>query len=113
MALLDLRRTFLQVRVHEFLWVYQTILIKRERHCLIWSGFGLNMVPMIMKAIISTVLPQEEQMMKVTSSYIDDIYVNEDIVSADEVKTRLESFGLTCKDPERLKHGAKLLVLKV
>ena len=37
-------------------------------------------------------------------------YVNEEIVSADEVKAKLESF---CKDPERLKHGAKVQSLKV
>ena len=65
------------------------------------------MVPMIMKAIVSTVLAQEERTMKATSSYINDIYVNEEVISADEVKANLESFGLTCKDPEYLKHGAK------
>ena len=46
-----------------------------------------------MKAIISTVLAQE-------------------IVSADEVKAKLESFGLTCKEPERLKHRPKVLALR-
>ena len=76
-------------------------------------GFGLNVAPMIMKGIVSTVLAQEERTMKATSSYIDDIYVNVEIVSVDEVKVKLESFGLTCKDPERLKHGAKVLGLRV
>ena len=66
-----------------------------------------------MKAIASTVLAQEEWMMKAMSSYIDDIYVNEEVISAAEVKVKLESFGLTCKDPECLKHGAKVLGLKV
>ena len=47
--------------------------------------------------------------MEVTSSYIDDIYLNEEIVSAEKVKAKLESFGLTCKDPERLKHRAKVM----
>ena len=102
-ALLDLRRAYLQVRVYESLCAYQMVLIKGERCCL---GFGLNVVPMIMKAIVSTVLTQEEQTMKAVSSYIDDIYVNEDIVFVDEVKTKLECFGLTCKVPERLKHRA-------
>ena len=70
---------------------------------------------MIVNAIVSTmtVLAQEKQTMKVTSSYIDDIYVNEKIISADEVKAKLEYFGLTCKDSERLKHRAKALGLKV
>ena len=40
-------------------------------------------------------------------------YVNEEIISADEVKTKLESFGLTYKDPKRLKHRPKMLGPKV
>ena len=74
-------------------------------------GFGLNVVPMIMKAIVSTVLAQKERTMKAMSFYINDIY--EEVISADEVKVKLESFGLTCKDPEHLKHRAKVLGLKV
>ena len=70
-------------------------------------------MPMILKAIVSTVLAQEERTMEAMSSYIDDIYVNEEIVSVDEVKAKLESFGLTCKNPEHLKHRAKVLGLKV
>ena len=66
-----------------------------------------------MKAIVGKVLAQEERAVEATSSYIDSIYVNEEIVSTDEVQAKLESFGLTCKDPERLKHGAKVLRLKV
>ena len=31
----------------------------------------------------------------------------------DKVKVKFKSFGLTCKDPEHLKHGAKVLGLKV
>ena len=31
----------------------------------------------------------------------------------DEVKAKLEFFGLTCKDPECLKYGAEVLGLKV
>ena len=76
-------------------------------------GFGLNVMPMIMKAIVSTVLEQEEGTMKATSSYINDIYSNEEVISADEVKAKLESFGLTCKDPECLKYKVKVLGLKV
>ena len=55
----------------------------------------------------------KERTMKAMSSYIDDIYVNEEVISVDEVKAKLESFGLTCKDPGRLKHGAKVLGPKV
>ena len=110
---IDLWRAYLQVQVHQSLWAYQTILIKGERYCLTQLGFRLNVAPMIMKTIVSTVLAQEERMMKATSSYIDDIYVNEEVISVDKVKVKLESFGLTCKDPECLKYGAKVLGLKV
>ena len=51
--------------------------------------------------------------MKATSSYMDDICVNEEVISADEVKVKLESFGLICQDPERLKHVAKVQGIKV
>ena len=109
----DLRKAYLQVQVHKSLWAYQTLLIKGERYCLTRLGFGLNVASMIVKAIISTVLAQEEQTINATSSYINDIYVNEDTVSVDEVKTKLESFDQTCKDPEHLKHRAKVLGPKV
>ena len=52
-------------------------------------------------------------MLKATSAYVDDIYVNEDVLSADEVESRLESFGLASKDPTRLRDGAVVLGLKV
>ena len=110
-ALLDLWRVY--VWVHKSLWAYQMVLIKGERYCLTRLGFGLNVALMIMKVIVSTVLVQEEQTMKMMSSYSDDIYVNEEVISADKVKVKLKSFGLTCKDPECLKHGAKVLGLKV
>ena len=50
---------------------------------------------------------------RATSTYVDDIYVNEDIISADKVKSRLEFFGLTSKDPARLKDKTLVLGLKV
>ena len=67
-ALLDQWRAYLQVRVYKSLWAYQMVLIKGERYCLTWLGFGLNVALMIMKAIVSTVLAQEEQLMEVMSS---------------------------------------------
>ena len=89
------------------------VMIKGERYCLTQLGFGLNVALMIMKVIVSTAVAQEEWMMKATSSYIDDIYVNVEVISVDEVKVKSESFGLTYKDPQCLKHGAKVLGLKI
>ena len=54
--LLDLQRAYLQAQVHESLWVNQTVLIKGERYGIMHLGFRLNVAPMIMKAIVSTVL---------------------------------------------------------
>ena len=60
-------------------------MIKGKSYCLTCLGFGLNVAPLIMTAIIKTFLMQDEFTVKATSAYIDDIYVNEDIMSADAV----------------------------
>ena len=59
-----------------------------------------------MKAIISTVLSQEEAVGSAASAYIDIIYVNEDVVPATHVREHLAQFGLKCKNPERLEDSA-------
>ena len=71
------------------------------------------MAPQIMKAIINAVLSQEEKVKEGTSTYLDDISVNEDTVSALHVKVKLAQFGLICKDPEQLEDGAHVLGLDV
>ena len=66
-----------------------------------------------MKAIVSAVLSQEEVMGRTASTYINDIYINEDIVPATRVREHLVQFGLKCKDPEQLEDGARVLGLVV
>ena len=61
---------------------------------------------MIMQAIMRAMLPQDPIIKHATLSYIDDVYINEGVVSADKVKEHLEKYGLTCKAPEWLKDGA-------
>ena len=56
-------------------------------------GFGLNVAPLIMKVIVKTVLEQDELMKRAMSAYFNNIYVNEDIISVDKVRSRLESFS--------------------
>ena len=63
---------------------------------------------LIMKAII-----KDELMMKATSPYVDDIYMNEDILPADEVKNKLESFSSTIKNPMQLKDETLVLGYEV
>ena len=60
-SFLDLRRAYLQVRVSESLWPFQTVMFAGKRYCLTSLGFGLNMALQIMKAIIGAVLSQEEK----------------------------------------------------
>ena len=112
-SLLDLRRAYLQVRVSESLWPFQTVMFASKRYCLTRLSFGLNVAPQIMKAITGAVLSQEEKEKEETSVYLDDIYVNEDIMSSLHVKAKLAHFGLICKDPERLEDGARVLGLDI
>lgn len=84
-----------------------------RRYCLTRLGFGLNMAPQIMKAIISAVLSQEETVKEGMSMYTDDIYANEDIMSSQQVRAKLAQFGLICKDPEWLQDSTHVLGLDV
>ena len=84
-SLLDLRRSYFQIRVHETLWPYWTVMIDGKRYCLTCLGFGLNVAPLIMKAI----------------------------VSAAHVREHLAQFGLKCKDLEWLEESAQVLELAV
>lgn len=67
---------------------------------------GFNVAPLILKAIIKTVIS------RATSSYIDDIDVYESM-SVDEVKEKLESFRLTRKNIMSQKDGALVLGFEV
>ena len=62
---------------------------------------------------LSAVLSQKEAVSHVASAYIDDIYVNKDVIPVTRVREHLARFGLECKDPERLKDGTWVLRLAV
>ena len=112
-AILDLRRAYLQIRVEKSLWPFQNAEIKGTRYCLTSLGFGLTVAPSIMTAIMSVIRQQDEAVRQATSSYIDDIFVNEGILSAQAVKEHYESFGLMCKKLKHLRDGAKVFGLHV
>ena len=76
-------------------------------------GFGLNVAPAVMKAVLGKVLSMDADVERGTSTYVDDILVNEDVVAAEQVRSHLCGFGLVTKDPEHVKHGARLLGLQV
>ena len=112
-TVIDLRRAYLQVRVHESLWPFQTVIFQGQRYCLTRLGFGLNVAPSIMKAVLAKVLSQDDTIRQATSPYLDDVFVNENVASAQQVEHHLCQFGLTYKPAERLASGAKVLGLDV
>ena len=65
-------------------------------------GLGLNVAPSIMRAIVEAAFSEDDAVQKATSAYIDDVFINEDIVSATRVKQHLANFGLKSKEPERV-----------
>ena len=112
-AVMDLNKAYLQIKIDDSLWPYQTVVFKGQRYCLTRLGFGLNVAPLVMKAILNCVLAQDPVVRKGVSAYIDDIFVNEDIVEAKQVESHLSNFDLTSKPHERLVDGASLLGLRV
>ena len=62
-----------------------------------------------MQYIVKAVIGQDKTVDGATSSYVDDIFVHESVCSAAQVKIHFELFGLTCKDPEQLSSGARVL----
>lgn len=107
-SVVDLKAAYLQLGIDQKLWEYQLIKYKGQTFCLTRLGFGLNSAPRIMSKILKTVLSMDENIKRATSSYIDDILVNEDIVSADKVIIHLNKYGLVTKPPEVLTGGAVL-----
>ena len=101
------------LHVHESLWPFQTVVYHGQRYCLTRLGFGLNVAPSVMKAVLTTVLKQDETVDRATSAYLDDIMVNEDIASVASVESHLLQFGLECKPAERVADGARVLGLYV
>ena len=90
-AILDLRRVNLQMHIHKSLWPYQTVMLKGCRYCLTHLGFRLNEVSMIMQTIMRATLSQDPTIKQATLSYINDMYINEAVGSANKVKEHLES----------------------
>ena len=109
-SMLDLRKAYLQVRIHQSLWSYQTVLFKGRRYCLTHMGFGLNVAPSIMQTIVDAILIKDKRIQRATSAYIDDVYVDKNIMPVACVKEHLYSFGFLNKEPERLQDGASAWV---
>ena len=110
---LDLRRAYLQVCVHNSLWPYQTVIFEGKRYCLLHINFVLNVAPSIMWAIVVATLSKDDAVRQATSAYIDDVFINKDIDSATRVRQHLANFGLVSKESEELQNSAQVLGLTV
>ena len=91
--MLDLRRAYLQIHIERSQWSFRTVEIKSTRYCPGQLGFGLNIAPYIITAIMNVVREQDENIQKATSSFIDDVFVNECIESSQAVKNILSISG--------------------
>lgn len=107
-TIVDLKSAYLQIHVAEKLWRYQLVKYDGRTYCLTRLGFGLNCAPRIMTRILKTVLGKRKDVEMGTSSYIDDILVDETVVTAAQVVKHLTKFGLATKAPELLEGSAAL-----
>ena len=112
-AVVDLRRAYLQLRLDRKLWPYQTVIIRGQRFCLNRLGFGLNVAPAVMKAVVRLIMAQDAAVERAVCPYVDDLLVDEAVVSAERVVEHFERFGLECKPPVRAEDGARMLGLHV
>ena len=112
-ALLDLKKAYLQVHVEEALWPFQTVLVDGKRYCLTRLGFGLNVAPSVMKTVLETIAKQDKKVQEAVSFYLDDVLVNEEVLTAEAVAAHLGAYGLDCKPPVRVKEGSRVLGLRV
>ena len=111
--LMDLRKAYLQIRVDKALWPFQTVIIKGKQFCLTRQGFGLNVVPLVMKAIITEIRSQDQEIKSATSAYVDDFFIDKSRVSSVRMRQRFADYGLVCKDHEQLRNRAKVMGLQV
>ncbi|XP_065668199.1 uncharacterized protein LOC136088420 [Hydra vulgaris] len=112
LEIIDLKKAYLQIRVDEALWKYQVVEYEGQRYCLTRLGFGLNVAPRIMTKILKKVLSLNKFVESGTDSFIDDIIVNNNIVSSCRVQELLKKYGLDSKLPEKLV-GGRVLGLRV
>ena len=96
-AVVDLKRAYLQIHVEESLWKYQTVSHNKTRYRLTRLGFGLKSAPKIMDGIVSYVLKLNSKVNENTSHYVDDIIVNLNGITECEVVNHLKQYGLVTK----------------
>jgi len=106
--LLDLKDAYLQLRVDPELWRFQQVIHRGKRYYMTRLGFGLSSAPRIMTAIMRKVLCLNEKLSAGTNHYIDDVMVDTDIISVEEVTRHLAAYGLLVKPPEKIEDSRVL-----
>ena len=108
LKLVDLKSAYLQIHISEDLWQYQVVKYNGRHYALTRLGFGLSSAPRIMTRVLGKVLSLDEDVNKGTDHYIDDILVQESVVSAAKVREHLLRYGFESKEPMDL-DGGKVL----
>lgn len=104
----DLKSAYLQIHVAKKLWRNQLVKYNGRTQCLTRLGFGLSSAARIMTRILKIGLGKRKDVEAGTSSYIDDIIVDETVVTIADVVEHLKGFGLATKSPEPLEGGSAL-----
>ena len=60
-----------------------------------------------MKKVVQAVLSQGADVERATIPYVDDLCVDENIVTADRAVEHFSRYGLECKPPERVQNGTR------
>lgn len=110
--MLDLKKAYLQVHIVDQLKRFHAVRYNGHICVIARIGFGLTNTLKPMSRIISKVLALDELMERGTDHYIDDIWVDEGVVDVKKVKSLMERYGLTTKEPVPLS-DARVLGLRV
>ena len=95
------------------MWSFQNVIFRGQRYCLTRLGYVLNVAPRVKTYVLATVLTHDETVDRATSSYLDEMFVNEDMVSVQCVANHLLRYGLECKPAESVADVARVLGLEV
>ncbi|KAF0287342.1 hypothetical protein FJT64_001467 [Amphibalanus amphitrite] len=111
-ALVDLKKAFLQIHVEKALWLYHTVWFRGRRYALTRMGFGISVASSVMQAVLDLTVAQDPRVAAAVSTYVDDILVNEDKLPATQVAEQLQIYGLESKAPQRASDGTRILGLR-
>ena len=113
MAIVDLGCACLQIHVDRDFSAFQAVVFKGQRYYRSRLGFGLNISPLAMSAVVREVLGANKNISANTSGFIDHIFVNTSSASVEEVSWHLARYGLECKPAEKVWEETRVLGLKV